>query len=54
MTKSARTAFIEDADYRQIKAGVYDALLLASSHDPDLLKRIEILERQVKQLSAKK
>lgn len=47
-----RARFIETADVKKVAATAWDAMQLASSHDPDLLLRIEVLEHQMKRLGA--
>ena len=49
---SPRKNFIEKATTKSVAALAYDAMQLASSHDPDLLLRIEVLERQMERLGA--
>lgn len=56
---SPRARFIKLADGLEVKRCVWDALMLASSHDPDHAKelrdlriRIEVLERQMERIGA--
>ena len=50
--KGPRAKFVDSADPKKIAALAWDAMQLASTHDPDLEERIIILERQVKRLGA--
>ncbi|MCU1305189.1 MAG: hypothetical protein JWQ87_5473 [Candidatus Sulfotelmatobacter sp.] len=47
-----RATFIKKSDPARVAAMAWDAMGLASTHDPDLLGRIEILERQMERLKA--
>ena len=49
---SQRAKFIETASMKRLKGFAWDAMQLASTHDPDLLLRIEVLERQMQRLGA--
>ena len=40
-------AFVTQKEFGRHERQIKEALRLASTHDPDLLKRIEFLERQV-------
>jgi len=50
--KGPRASFIERSDLKKVAAFAWDAMQLASSHDPDLEDRIVILERQMERLGA--
>ena len=45
---SPRAKFIAEADIKKLAAFVWDAMQLASTHDPDHEKRLRALERPVK------
>ena len=47
-----RANFIKNADIKKLAAYAWDAMQLASTHDPDLQARIAILERQTEILGA--
>ena len=56
---SLRAKFIASKDIKEIAAHAWDALTLASTHDPDHAKklrelesRIEVLERQMERIGA--
>lgn len=56
---SPRSRFILETDFLQLKAYAWDAMQLASTHDPDhdrclkyLLHRVSILERQMERIGA--
>lgn len=49
---SPRAKFIKTASLEKVAAYAWDAMQLASSHDPDHEKRLAILERQVERLGA--
>lgn len=42
--KSPRAKFIENVDLKRLAGFAWDAMQLASRHDPDLEKRIQLLE----------
>ena len=50
---SARAKFIEHANRKQVAAKAWDAMMMASTHDPDLLKAIRNLDSQVDRLFRK-
>lgn len=43
---------VTQKEWNETQSRLKEALRLASSHDPDLLRRIEVLERQVSRLGA--
>lgn len=49
-TTSPRKKFIEQAAH--VAAYAWDAMELASTHDPDHERRLEILERQMERIGA--
>ena len=51
---SPRAKFIAEADIKKLAAFVWDAMQLASTHDPDHEKRLRALERPVKQPTYRK
>jgi hypothetical protein len=50
--KSPRARFIESVDLKKLAGYAWDAMQLASTHDPDLEWRITVLERQTERLGA--
>lgn len=54
MSKSPRTKFIEEAskDPKKLAAWAWDAMMLASSRDPEHEQRLAIIERQLQRLGA--
>lgn len=51
---SPRANFIKTVDFERLAGYAWDAMQLASTHDPDLETRISILERQVERIGAPK
>ena len=49
---SARAKFIAEVDLKKLAGTTWDALMLASTHDPDLEMRIDVLERQMERIGA--
>ena len=47
-----RAKFLKEMNLKDIASVAWDALMLASNHDPDLESRISILERQMQRLGA--
>jgi hypothetical protein len=50
--QTPRANFIVTVDIKKLAGYSWDAMQLASKHDPDLLARIEIIERQLQRLGA--
>ena len=47
MSQTPRAKFIAEADDKKVAARAWDAMIMASTHDPDLLRRIVRLENLV-------
>jgi hypothetical protein len=52
MAESPRAKFIRTVDHKRLAGYAWDAMKLASHHDPDLVERIDIIERQLERLGA--